>query len=153
MEKEKRYSLTETEMVAFWNLACEKQMTEVYMNIQPSGETNRHEIKHWAKTPKPILPLPTSEEVSYQGDIIDLIKSKVDNCSNSTRETRARKGAYVDCLIMLKESIPQPVISEEEIKIIIAREKDSFGNFDARDLIISTLKHLKSKLHGEGEGE
>ena len=36
--------------------------------------------------------------------LIEQIKLKADSCSNSTKETRARKGAYVDCLVMAKEA-------------------------------------------------
>jgi len=37
-------------------------------------------------------------------ELIEQIKLKADSWDNSTKETRARKGAYVDCLMMVKEA-------------------------------------------------
>ena len=37
-------------------------------------------------------------------EIIERIKEKIKNCKTSTQEDRARKGAYVDCIVMIKES-------------------------------------------------
>jgi hypothetical protein len=33
------------------------------------------------------------------------LKLKAANCGDSTKESRARKGAYVDCIMMIKEAL------------------------------------------------
>ena len=45
-------------------------------------------------------------------ELIDQIKLKADSWDNSTKETRARKGAYVDCLIMAKEASKNIVLPD-----------------------------------------
>jgi len=37
-------------------------------------------------------------------EVIERIKEKIKNCKTSIQEDRARKGAYVDCIVMIKES-------------------------------------------------
>ena len=37
-------------------------------------------------------------------EIIERIKEKIKDCKTSTQEDRARKGAYVDCIVIIKES-------------------------------------------------
>ena len=37
--------------------------------------------------------------------VIEQIRLKADACGDSTKEQRARKGAYVDCLVLLKEAL------------------------------------------------
>lgn len=44
-------------------------------------------------------------------ELIEQIKFKADNCSNSTKESRARKGAYVDCIMMIKQALRQSDVS------------------------------------------
>jgi hypothetical protein len=36
-------------------------------------------------------------------EIIEQIKEKVKNCDETNKEGRARKGAYIDCITMIKE--------------------------------------------------
>jgi len=38
-------------------------------------------------------------------ELLIKFKTKADNCPTRTKEDRARKGAYVDCVIMLEEFI------------------------------------------------
>jgi len=40
--------------------------------------------------------------------LIEQIRLKADACGNATKEQRARKGAYVDCLVMMKEALHKP---------------------------------------------
>ncbi len=48
--------------------------------------------------------------------LIEQIRLKADACGDATKEQRARKGAYVDCLVMMKEaSINQLNIRPPEI--------------------------------------
>ena len=37
-------------------------------------------------------------------EIIERIKEKIKDCNEKSREGRIRKGAYVDCIVMIKES-------------------------------------------------
>lgn len=39
--------------------------------------------------------------------VIEQIRLKADACGYATKEQRARKGAYVDCLVLLKEVFQQ----------------------------------------------
>lgn len=36
-------------------------------------------------------------------ELLNTFQTKADNCDTKTKESRARKGAYVDCIVMLKE--------------------------------------------------
>lgn len=38
-------------------------------------------------------------------ELIKRIEDKVRNCNDNNKEERARKGAYVDCLVMLKQLV------------------------------------------------
>jgi len=40
--------------------------------------------------------------------IIESIRQKIKLCGDRTMEERARKGAYVDCIVMLKEQMNEP---------------------------------------------
>ncbi len=55
---------------------------------------------------------PKQEE---QPDIISILKSKIASCSDSTKDSRARKGAYVDCLVMLQEKQVEPKEIQDEL--------------------------------------
>lgn len=35
--------------------------------------------------------------------LLEELKIKAQNCGDNTKENRARKGAYVDCIIMIKK--------------------------------------------------
>jgi len=59
---------------------------------------------------------------------IKQLEQKVMNCSMSNKESRARKGAYVDAIVMLKEA--QKEVNQTS-EVAIDREKD----FDDRDEI------------------
>ena len=37
--------------------------------------------------------------------IIKAIKLRISNCSDATKESRARKGAYVDCLVLIEKHL------------------------------------------------
>jgi len=39
--------------------------------------------------------------------VIEQIRLKADACGDVTKEQRARKGAYIDCLVLLKEALRQ----------------------------------------------
>jgi len=53
--------------------------------------------------------------------LIEQIKLKADSWDNSTKETRARKGAYVDCLMMVKEA-SKNIVQKEASKNIVQNE-------------------------------
>jgi hypothetical protein len=40
--------------------------------------------------------------------LIEQIRLKADACGDATKEQRARKGAYVDCIVMIKEALHKP---------------------------------------------
>lgn len=44
-------------------------------------------------------------------NIIKQLEEKAMNCSNSNKESRARKGAYVDAIVMMKEALRKPDVS------------------------------------------
>ena len=43
--------------------------------------------------------------------VIEQIRLKADACGDSTKEQKARKGAYVDCLVLLKEALRKHAVS------------------------------------------
>lgn len=44
--------------------------------------------------------------------VIEQIRLKADACGDVTKEQRARKGAYIDCLVLLKEALRQCNVSK-----------------------------------------
>jgi hypothetical protein len=65
-------------------------------------------------------------------EIIERIKEKIKNCKTSTQEDRARKGAYVDCIVMIKESGNLPEANRNavlgEVRAMQGYEPD-YGEF------------------------
>lgn len=45
--------------------------------------------------------------------LIEQIRLKADACGDATKEQRARKGAYVDCLVMMKEALHKLSVSSK----------------------------------------
>ena len=71
-------------------------------------------------------------------EIIERIKEKIKNCETSTQEDRARKGAYVDCIVMIKESgnLPEAVSRNAVLADVLAElEKISFIQGESNRLI------------------
>ena len=79
-------------------------------------------------------------------EIIERIKEKIKYCKTSTREDRARKGAYVDCIVMIKESgnlgearnaVLADVLAEIEYQTYISTENIQIINYNTVKDILS----------------
>ncbi|MDB5200567.1 MAG: hypothetical protein JWO92_2530 [Chitinophagaceae bacterium] len=54
-----------------------------------------------------------SEGEQVSNDAVEALREKVKNCSDKTKEDRARKGAYVDVICILQSLQPTPVEGEK----------------------------------------
>ncbi len=75
-------------------------------------------------------------------ELIEQIKLKADNCDDSTKETRARKGAYVDCLMIVKEA------SKDSVKSVAQKLHDSFHiQSQVEDIIDDAFEKYEPELY------
>lgn len=51
-------------------------------------------------------------------NIIKELEEKAMACSMSNKESRARKGAYVDAIVMMKQALRKPVVSGQSELLI-----------------------------------
>ncbi len=47
----------------------------------------------------------TAQIVPFVEDLVGQLRFKANACGDETKESRARKGAYVDCIVMVKEAM------------------------------------------------
>lgn len=63
-------------------------------------------------------------------NIIKELEQKAMACSMSNKESRARKGAYVDAIVMMKEALRKPAVSgRSELLIAFANELNEAAGF------------------------
>lgn len=47
-------------------------------------------------------------------ELIELLRKKAEACDNKTKESRARKGAYVDCIVLLEEEFDKGIVLDAD---------------------------------------
>jgi hypothetical protein len=82
--------------------------------------------------------------------LIEQIKLKAAACGDSTKEKRARKGAYIDCLVMIKEALHKPVVMQAEVSAFVEHLSDNYG-IEISDMI--TQDYLKYRAVGAAVGQ
>ena len=81
-------------------------------------------------------------------EIIERIKEKIKNCNEKSREGRIRKGAYVDCIVMIKESGNLGETRNAVLADVLAEfESEAYLDNNINDWVIdfNTVKLLLSK--------
>lgn len=84
-------------------------------------------------------------------ELIKKLQEKAKACGDKTKEDRARKGAYIDCIIELK-ALRQPVVSGSD-RIAYIEEELGRCNWCNRDAKYKTINqgnlcnHCYNKLH------
>ena len=74
--------------------------------------------------------------------IIKQLRDKVKSLDDSTKENRVRKGAYVDCIVMLKEIIDYKTYHKLSEKFKVSLEKYAIENDCVNDQYYTALKLL-----------
>ena len=76
--------------------------------------------------------------------IIAEIILKADACSTSTKESRARKGAYVDCIMMLKQALGKTDVIGRS-GLLLKRQSDWLMSNTSVEVekIIDFVEHFK----------
>ena len=57
-------------------------------------------------------------------ELIEQIKLKADSISTNTKENRRVKGAYVDCLMMVKEASENLVLADVSNSLLLDKDND-----------------------------
>ena len=91
-------------------------------------------------------------------NIITEIEQKIKICSDSTKESRARKGAYVDCLVMvrkangIKPQLCDSLPDDKEIEFVASDESNGVDVDDLKsrpiwaDGFIEGAKWMRSRI-------
>jgi hypothetical protein len=74
--------------------------------------------------------------------IIKQLREKVKSIDNSTKENRARKGAYVDCIVMIKQIIDYKTYYKLSEQFKVDLEKYAIENDCVNDQYYTALKLL-----------
>lgn len=60
--------------------------------------------------------------------VIEQIRLKADACGDATKEQRARKGAYIDCLVLLKEALRQCNVVRQSEQFYCNQDDGDYNN-------------------------